>query len=127
MKPEHIKLLRLALHMNTSQAARYLAARPDHPAGVAETTWVRWENGKKALPEDMAAHLEAVHRRLYGVLSSLQGFAGSLNGVAESEAVPGIAYIGEPPENGDRLEWHIQLAAAVTAHALLIRTERKDG
>lgn len=126
MKPEHIKLLRLALHMNTSQAARYLAARPDHPDGVAETTWVRWENGKKALPNDMAAHLEAVHQRLYAVLSSLQGFAGSLD-VAADDASPAIAYTGEPPADADRIDWHIQLAAAVAAHALYIRTERKDG
>lgn len=67
-----LKLLRLALHMNTTQAARYLAARPDYPEGVNETTWVRWESGKKEVPSDLLEHLEHIRLRLADCLDKGQ-------------------------------------------------------
>lgn len=70
MKPEHqLKLLRLSLHLNTEKAAQYLAARPDRPDGVSETTWLRWENGKKEIPDDVMEHLNAIRSELAAYLN----------------------------------------------------------
>ena len=111
----NIKLLRLALHMNTAQAARYLAARPDHPNGVSETTWNRWENGVKTLPDDMQEHLSKIADNLaYCLDCTCQLPRADEGGV-------GLFYHSIQPENMSYIEYKTQLACAVYAYALGIK------
>lgn len=114
----NIKLLRLALHMNTAQAARYLAARPDHPDGVSETTWVRWENGKREVPADLQQHLQSVCERL---LSEIK----RIDEIAQNSPNCEIGYYADAP-NDDVLSYHIQLAGAVYAHTIKLPTVAVD-
>lgn len=111
----NIKLLRLALHMNTAQAARYLAARPDHPNGVSETTWNRWENGVKTLPDDMQEHLSKIADNLAYCLDCTSQLP------KEDEGGVGLFYHSTQPENMSYIEYKTQLACAVYAYALGIK------
>ena len=122
----NIKLLRLALCMNTATAARYLAARPDHPNGVSETTWVRWENGKKAVPTDVQEHLQGIADRLRGVLLGIAQLGVNLSDY-DGDDVPAIAHHDTMPDGMDVVEYHIALATAVWANALNLKVEEKDG
>lgn len=114
----NIKLLRMALCMNTATAARYLAARPDYPDGVSETTWVRWENGKKAVPSDVLEHLHNVGERLLREIKRIDEMAHN-NPNCE------IGYCAEA-QNDDLLSYHIQLAGAVYAHTMKLHTIAVD-
>ena len=107
-----LKLLRLSLHMSTVQAARVLAARVTHPEGVSETTWIRWENGKKVIPSDLLNHLEAIRNQLQNALSSA---------ISSREYARCDTDINVPTlSNSDVhtiLAYHIQLAVTVMVYA----------
>lgn len=116
----NIKLLRMALCMNTATAARYLAARPDHPDGVSETTWVRWENGKKEIPADVLQHLQPIAEQLQHTLLNIV----EINSLGEN--APVIQYV-DPANTDDMIAHHIDLARAVWANVLHMKVENKNG
>ena len=117
----NIKLLRMALCMNTATAARYLAARPDHPDGVSETTWVRWERGKKPVPDDVLLHLQQIADRLHDVLMPIAELGVNLHDC--NDVSPMIAHHDSKPDDVDMIEYHIALAVSTWANALKIKVE----
>ena len=114
----NLKLLRMAMCMSTETAARVLAARPDHPDGVSETTWKRWESGKKELPPDMREHLEKIEQNLQNTLGAVAEMPRQADGSS-------IAYHGGKMQSPD-LAYHQQLAAAVWAYAIGVKTKDLD-
>lgn len=115
----NLKLLRMALCMSTETAARVLAARPDHPDGVSETTWKRWEAGKKELPPDMQEHLQKIEQNLQSTLGAVAEMP------RQTEGGAGIAYHGGRMQSPD-LAYHQQLAAAVWAYAIGVKIKDLD-
>ena len=112
----NIKLLRLALNMSPKEAAIHLAARPDYPNGVSETTWNRWENGVKSLPDDMQEHLSKIADNLAYCLDGTSQLPR-----ADDEGGAGLFYHSTQPENMSYIEYKTQLACAVYAYALGIK------
>lgn len=122
----NIKLLRMALCMNTATAARYLAARPDYPDGVSETTWVRWENGKKEIPQDVQNHLQTIADRLNNVLIGIARLGVDITNNG-GHCPMTMTYHDSLPADMDVLEYHIGLATTVWANALGINVEQTNG
>lgn len=54
MSPLHMQALRRLLFFSVDEAARWCAAGPERPDGVAPRAWQYWERGERAVPEDVA-------------------------------------------------------------------------
>lgn len=55
MNAPELQALRRLLFFSVAEAARFLAADEARPNGVEERTWNRWESGKVAVPDNIAA------------------------------------------------------------------------
>lgn len=57
MTGTELKALRSLLFFSVSEAARWVAASPERPAGVEDRTWNRWESGKVPVPENIGSSM----------------------------------------------------------------------
>ena len=55
MTPSTLQALRRLLFFSVEEAARMIAAGPDHPEGVAPRSWQYWERGERPVPADVIA------------------------------------------------------------------------
>lgn len=60
MSPTTLHALRRLLFFSISEAARYVAASAERPAGVTERSWQHWETGDRPVPDDVAEQMIAL-------------------------------------------------------------------
>lgn len=53
MTPATLQALRRLLFFSIAEAAAWIAAGPERPAGVSERSWQFWERGERRIPADV--------------------------------------------------------------------------
>lgn len=60
MTPTTLQALRRLLFFSVEEAARWVAADADHPAGVSPRAWQYWERGGRPVPDAVAERLRGM-------------------------------------------------------------------
>jgi hypothetical protein len=103
MTPTTLQALRRLLFFSVPEAARWIAASPERPAGVTERAWRMWEAGTWPVPQDVIDRIGAM------LAWRKRALAEAEKAIAEARAAM-AAQGGEEAAPG-QITWYVSAAA----------------
>jgi hypothetical protein len=115
MTPTTLQALRRLLFFTPQEAASLIAASAEHPLGVTDQQWLRWENGDQPVPIDLARKItELVDWRATALAATADTIRQQIKDKGIPEAVFIIWYENQDDwkslPNRDPLMWRLQQA-----------------